>query len=164
MKLSKNQTRVLTEAEALKNAEGESHSKKRKKKDKKKAADDDAALCEEWENENTTEPTHIIPKANEPYEFMNHWYYFDDEGHYFIANEQQEWVATTNPHATGVTLDDQHRIVDQTDDGKTKALEDNYDHTDPFQDENGVWWYIDANNQYYYADAQGNWIKWEDPQ
>ncbi len=157
-KLSRNQTRVLTEVEALKNADTDTN-KKHKKKSKKKNKNETLEQ-EEWESSANSQKENIIPKANEPYEFMGHWYYFDDEGNYYIANENNEWSSTVNPHATGVTLDDKHNIINQPEDSKTKALEDNYDHSDPFQDENGVWWYIDENNQYYYADEQGNWIKW----
>ncbi len=105
-----------------------------------------------------------IPKANEAYEFDGKWYYFDKDGNYYTTDASNQWVPTINPHATGKTLDDDKNIVDakEPEDIKTKALEDNYDHSEPFQDENGVWWYIDENNQYYYGDENGNWIKFEE--
>ncbi len=106
------------------------------------------------ENNKNNNQESFLPKPNEAYEFDGKWYYFDENGNYYTTNENNEWVSTVNPHATGINS--------KNNDGETKALEDNYDHSEPFQDENGVWWYIDENNQYYYGDANGNWVKWEE--
>lgn len=50
--------------------------------------------------------------------------------------------------------DEKDDIINNTEnngDQKPKAAE-------PFQDENGIWWYIDENGNYYYGDESGNWI------
>ena len=87
-----------------------------------------------------------IPKPNESYQYKGKSYYFDSDDKYYTVNDKNEWIETTNPHIQPV-----------------ETIEDNYENitNEPFQDENGLWWYIDQDKQYFYLDQDNNWIKFE---
>ena len=128
--------------------------KEKQKTKKKKTSDNENnsnKISDKTDNDSLIE-TH---EPNVTWTQDGQYYYHDGNNNYFTTDSNNEWISTKRPNNDIINNDTINENINNI--NKTQGPAAN----EPYQDENGTWWYFDEVGKYFYGDETGAWVPYE---